>query len=464
MYKLYFLAVLFVTPITGSQRGAMIGQPGRDFGSCVKPLFIFSNTTTVITDPGSYITANDIAFSPTNSSIPIIRISSSNVHINFNTSSIRIAPESSSSGITDGIIIDNNLSNITIRNGVINNLTGTGIITGEQCRNIQIVDMAITKIGQAGIIFKTGGSNIIVHNCFIGDSTLISGDIYGIKFTSTNNVKIGSCTLSNLETSSSSNCYGIDVTGGTNYRINNTQINNNRAGGVSGIRCTNTSGISINNSETKKNVGSTTQTCGIEFNQVSTSSINSCETFANTSTLNACGILFTNKCTCNEICDTTSSSQLSIGSGNGHGIHLNGGNKNYIKNCKSFGNTGGSLSTSIGSGIILQSETKTSIENSLFDYNHGTTGKGYGMYLLGSSLCTIKNNRFYHNTGTGGGWGIFEDATSTSFIIKNEAFANQTKNYIIPLASGKFPYKEVDIKNVDDLPNMTTIDNLSITL
>lgn len=79
--------------------------------------------------------------------IDLVEIATNDVTVDFNENFL-------TSGF-NAVVVDDGLSNIIIRNGFINSIIDTGIVIGENCRNVQIIDMNFFSCGRNAIRFGT---------------------------------------------------------------------------------------------------------------------------------------------------------------------------------------------------------------------------------------------------------------------------------------------------------------------
>lgn len=112
--------------------------------------------------------------------IDLIRISTSDVVLDLNQNSLIDG--------ANGIIIEDGLQNITVKNGIISTVTGTAILVGQNCQNLRLTDLDIfscqnglileqnflggnfdnvrvTAATDSGVIVEPGGTSVLFTNC-----------------------------------------------------------------------------------------------------------------------------------------------------------------------------------------------------------------------------------------------------------------------------------------------------------
>lgn len=121
------------------------------------PVISFAPNIT-ITQPGTYSIGGSIAYDPgVTINDAIIKISSNDVLLDL--SSFKLSQSGATAGLK-GITVDAGLDNITIQNGIIFGLTGTGIAINAGCRNITIRNMKVDTL-LAEAIFVDQNSQIL---------------------------------------------------------------------------------------------------------------------------------------------------------------------------------------------------------------------------------------------------------------------------------------------------------------
>jgi hypothetical protein len=316
-----------------------------------KNLFLFmiivatrcNATLLTISQPGVYQLGTNITITPAASNDQIIRISASGVIIDFNGHVI-----SQSNAITgiDGILIDSNLSDVTIQNGVVKNVTGNGLTLSSTTTHITIRNMSFENCSISAITTAT------VTNLFIQDINCVA--------CCSNSTSTNVISLVNVSNSSIKNCI-----------IDNTA---NLAGGtfsaitLSGCKGCNFESIIIQNCS---GVGTT-------FNGINDQLSTGCR-FTNVNTkLNHVNGNFTGLSTTSTFCTYT--------------------------RCSSIGNTAGAAFNGF---FIQQNANLCLFDQCIANNNQNSSGTGAGFSIAGSACTLIDcfashlNNAAFNTTAVG---------------------------------------------------------------
>lgn len=85
-----------------------------------------------------------------------------------------------------GIVINDNLTGVTVRNGVITSLLSDGIVVGQNSTNINLNRLAIVTCGGNGIVVNSGASNVFMDGFFMSTieqtGLVIHANTAGIRF------------------------------------------------------------------------------------------------------------------------------------------------------------------------------------------------------------------------------------------------------------------------------------------
>ena len=127
------------------------------------------------------------------------------------------------------------------------------------------------------------------------------------------------------------------------------------------------------------------------------------------------------------------------------GFESSSGSCNVFDSCHSHTITADTASenttyqaTLIAAGFYLNGEANSIINNSIARCCEGSAGISAGIFINNSTCSTVRNNTLATNTSKitspstvlGNGYGIYDNAAnSSSFIVENIAYANQTLNY-----------------------------------
>jgi hypothetical protein len=419
-YNFIIYIIITLTPCYGQTRGVQIIYSNPLKYALIAPQ---SFKPVLLNEPGNYhfSSGTNVDFITSGT---IINITSNNVTINLQNFTLSQKNAGSSNKNITGINIADGLSNITIKNGNINNITGTAIIMGQNCFNITLNNLTIAQARSGGIEVQTGTDTMFINNCFAGKSLTNKKNNFGLSLTSNKNITVHNCSFIGVRAPTGYNAFGITATNCIDCSINNCAINNNSGDTVSGLHLNNCIAFEVDNIETNGNSSSVGGAAGIECSGGQGNTFKNSTSFYNTAATNSRGIYFHSNASYNQVFDCTTSCQKVLTTGNASGICITTGTSNCFTRITSFGNTGGSLTTSKGCGIILSNTYGVIVDHSTCNYNNGGTGKGYGIHLINTSRCIIEENKLYYNHGTAGSWGIQEEENSLSFLASNIAFGN----------------------------------------
>lgn len=327
---------------------------------------IIAAQTFEITKPGYYILLANV-FINKNRTDPLIKISSSDVIIDFNSYGIINYTNNLNSNF-DGIIINENYENISILNGYINNINGTGII------------------------IKPNSKNIFIKNLFLANCKSLA-----IKADNISNLQIKQIEILNMNDTNKAT--GIEINNSKEIFISKTKINsitaNQLTNGLSLINCKNgkLKLIKINNQSADESYGINLTNCNnffldkISINNINSINKNAIGLFINTSN----NITIENS----KLFNITTINDKAIG------ISLENSNNNYLKNNQAFNNK------SFLNGEVYGFRSLNGLANSFFEcasFNNSTDLKSTenilvaGMALEGLeqnsiiSKCKIFNN------------------------------------------------------------------------
>lgn len=226
---------------------------------CVQITMLYTAAFT-ITQAGLYELGEDIIFSPNISNDSIITISANDVMLDLGGHYIT---QGNFLNNTHGITILPGFSNIFIKNGRIQNVTGKGIIISQACSNITI-------------------ESVVTFSC---DSRAI--DCNGnVSPNQINNISVSNCNAINCCIPAIGD-FVISLSYCTNCVINDCRINNNGgAHTLTALRVNNTNASVFDSISTSSNVGTITN--GIEIVDTVSCVFSSCITQLNNSTTGGC--------------------------------------------------------------------------------------------------------------------------------------------------------------------------------
>lgn len=397
-----------------------------------------------INTKGTYVISEDLDLSPTNNNVIGIRISSSNVTLNFNEYTINEIA-SAPGNCAAAIQVDAGLSNIIIK-GAFSSLVKT-----ETGNNGQI-----TGIYGDGILVNTGVSNLIIDGI-----TIIGCGKYGINVTSATNTTIDDVIVAagtGLHPSATDGSMGLRLVGCKDTHVSRSTFQNNGSANI------NATGAYISNCTycTFKNCSSVGNTgrSAIGFRITGTSqacSLSSCVASSNTSSTNACkGISIEyslhNECVgCEAYANASSGSSIyafyldngsynQINNCSAHnqfststsvpseviGFYSTQGTANKFDYCSAIANTGVStIATATVAGFTLRNGEKNStISKCQSSNNNAYNGTAYGI-MLGNTTdiadvlnCIVRSNKMLYNNGVTAKYGYRDFAINSTTLLQ----------------------------------------------
>jgi hypothetical protein len=373
-----------------------------------------------ISQPGIYQLGDNIVSSPI-SADSIISIQSSNVVLDLGQ---RIISQENLISSVTGISINSNLSNITIKNGTIRNISATGIVVSNGCSQITIENVVLENCAGRGIDFRgtlnSGIQDCLIRGCSLLKNCAVSPSDVVISLSLCSRVTIENSILNN-NGSSTRSLSVIELEECSACECNNISINGNSGSTLIGIELNSTGSCIFNGCTIRKNFALTTTLTGIALNNTSRAS-NSLNVFEN------CSIA------------ENSATTTCVGY-----LLLDRAQQNILNQCSAIGNIGSSAAIGfqfqrISSGLIT--------ENSLIEClasNNFSTREAAGYYINGSSFCSLIRCIAAFNTATtgicsgltfigsgGSNWAIvdcqffrnFGNSTANSFGIRRAVGSN----------------------------------------
>ncbi len=198
----------------------------------------FGQSAMNITQPGNYAIGQEIQFNASAADDTLIIIDSDNV--NLDLSGHTIAQSNTVDGV-HGIIINSGHNNITVKNGVIYHVTGSGVVVNDNCENIMFQDLVINSCGNGATMMNMNGTtngirNVLIERCIITDciSRLI------VRISNCSGIYFGSCNLNN--NTSPLALIGISLSNVTNGVFDSIIIaNNNSPSNFTGVNAASSS-------------------------------------------------------------------------------------------------------------------------------------------------------------------------------------------------------------------------------
>lgn len=315
-----------------------------------------------ITKSGDYTLNGDIICASSTANDSVIRIQASDVILNLSGRTIsQGAPQSS----LTGILVDANLTNVTIAHGTVRNITGTGIVIGPGCSQIKIDNVTVDSCTSRGIVFAgTAGTGQITNSEII-------------------NFKIVRCCQSPIGD------FGLFIQQASELRVMNGRCSNNGAAShpTSAVRLDNASTVRLLDIRANSNIGSTA-VHGFDFSFITDCLIIQCTTRRNQVTSpgglssgytmqdnTSCNKNKLKSCTAFAITATPISCAVQaykVGTGN---------NGNLFVNCEARNNS----ATGNTTGFVATGDSNNLFLNCIALQNQSTNGSAKGFDLSDSS-------------------------------------------------------------------------------
>lgn len=276
--------------------------------------FLIQASEITITQPGLYTLGDNLASLPTGPD-SIINITVSDVVLNLND---HVVSQANLTASVNGILINNNLSNITIKNGIIRNVTGTGILVNQLARRIVIDSITFegcgfglslagavgnpvsdTQITNCNFFACNSGGNAVVNmsqctriglnNCIIASTgssvPTVCVQLSSVTVSTIKNILIqGNATTATL--------FGLVESGGSQNTFSNIVLRNNSASGPAaffGIRVLGSTSDMLSNCLVTLNVSNAATMVAYEVNGSQTCVLDNCRASVNTGSTSCIG-------------------------------------------------------------------------------------------------------------------------------------------------------------------------------
>jgi parallel beta-helix repeat protein len=383
-----------------------------------------------IASPGAYCLASDI----TAAAGSAITISADDVYLDLNNH------ELIGTGATTGINAASTRINITIKNGLIRDFSGSGIVIGVSpgtiSENITLENITAISCGTGFSLIN--GTEIRMRECHAYQNST------GISYSSLTNIIMDKCAANNQVGT------GFDVSTCSNAQITDITLNNNENACLM-FSCndvTITSATVEGNTEIAFLLQDTNR---IQFiNCIATSNILSAIA-PSAFEVQGTDIIFQECLSANN----TRSGGLTNGFG------ASSSTKVIFNACQSLDNVG----STTGIGFSLTSCTDSCVINCLAKRNTGTSSAGVGIFALNCTNCKIQNNTVIENTGALFSQGITVINTGgagslTTAVLGNKAQAHGANNYVVN--PGTIPSVVYVLQPFSVSSSPTPIDNLDI--
>ena len=381
----------------------------------------------VLSAPGLYMFGSDVVCDPATDGEFAVNITSSNVILDLDNHSVSQLDTNTHIG-TIGILVDPDLSDVTIRTGLVRLLPdGIGIKVGSGCSRISIENIEVNFVGGRGISFE-GTAESPINNPSVVDSQIAScgsdatGD-YGIYFEHCNNgivdnvTVVGSGSIANdFEAFHLSNC--------TNFELSDCDVRNSEGSAFAGIRLINSLNNIIERTRAISNA-SDTGDC-VLFDVQTGSNGNSfleCIAQSNITTstreLSSFSIAGATSCTlfnCSARSNTATNTESTV-----YGIKVVDSTTMLIDGCSISNNQQTALGNTYG--ILWNNTNRSVVTNSVVDSNSADV-ECYGMLCDTCSDCQLRGNHFLYNTGSSLSRGLKLINSPNHVAIQNVAFSN----------------------------------------
>lgn len=385
-----------------------------------------------IQQSGRYYLDSDLYAIPGGTNRRVLKITASNIVLDLNGMVISQSHANSQSGL-NAIDIASGVSNVTIMNGFINNITNVGINVGTNCNNIRLLNLGISNCNGGGLQFNTVINiymeNVSVTKCNGQGTSAPSSSAVGLYLASCNSIQIESCNFDYNVAPGSTDSYGGLVSACTNVKINNSSFSSNAGNSGRGLVCSsNSKGFLVTNTLFNCNNGDTNYTDGIGIDTCQAFKFKNCKFSYNTSVQSSSATYIN---TCNGfVFEDCEANYTSTSAGEAVGFNIIGGSGHIIKNCKALGNRG---TSNDGCGIKLSSSTRgVNINNCICANNTTTTsGVSYGIKVeSGVTNCKVTNNTLLYNVGAGNDFGYYDGTAAgtgtTTMLGGNVSFGHGT--------------------------------------
>lgn len=401
-----------------------------------------TSTITLIDTPGVFPLGGSIIIDPQLPQETIVTIRSSNVVFDINGFVLSQNPLNETTG-TIGIHIEPHLKNITIKNGTIIGLSGTGITVGEGCDNIYLENLSILDCNDSGIVFEGNPAGNLVQEIMISDCLVSSCGLLnqekacGMRFIATKHGIISNSIFSNNGTVSAQEGHGIFLDGCYNCDfIDCKSYNNGGSNRASGFTLINSNACSfidcIANANAAHSLLESTSSCGFLVKDSKASFFKNCKLFDNSHS-------------------------------RGHSFGFNSQNNSslLIENCHATHNNGGIFSA----GYYFDSQDlNCKFNNNICSSNTAKIGKAYGILVDGAQNFLIHNNTTIGNRGAQG-YGLVDTTINTNNLITNNvAYNNSTGEYSVVFTQGNFPVQSVYNNDFSSLNSINHYYNIAFAV
>lgn len=244
----------------------------------------------IITQPGKYTIGASLRYAPTAPNESIIYITTSDVTLDLGNNII--TQDGFISGL-NGIEISSSLNNITIQNGTIQNITGTGILVHEGCTNITLSNITTLSCDTCAIDLSGSITNPIssgwIDKCMIMGCCQKPSNANVIHISYGQQINVNNCQCNN-NGSAATSLQVIRLESCVGCIFNTISMSNNMAGSRwSGFSLNNTSNCQFNNCLSQGNITYLSNALNISFDLENSSNctgnlFTDCTALSNTAT------------------------------------------------------------------------------------------------------------------------------------------------------------------------------------
>jgi hypothetical protein len=423
----------------------------KPFLLCVCTInFSAESTQLAILKPGFYQLGENFVVSPTGNDT-IITIAASDVTLDFNGHFIS---QTNTTANLVGVNINPSLSDIVVQNGVIQNITGTGISIGASAMRVEILNMTFTNCSAAALTADgTLGTinNLEIRGCTMSGCCSNSTDRNVAFFSHCNRSRMIDCMLDNtinsltgaanqttefamisaaacsmctfkniwiqnntfqgqgtVVTLAKPNANMIQESGNNNCEFNSILIRNNQF--FSSTNCSFNGFRALTACDSNRYIG-----CQFIGNTVLNTLANGFNGFLGAWTNSVFSRCFVTSCSSNGTGDNGSTGiQTSLGS-----------NANAIKDCVIVGNT-----SSLGFNGITSNDTNSLFNGCIVAYNASVgAASAIGMSMAPATGHSVLYENIVHRNAAptnANSFGIFINATRGYLLSRNIAYSNGT--------------------------------------
>ncbi|NBP14333.1 right-handed parallel beta-helix repeat-containing protein [bacterium] len=422
-----------------------------------------------ITKPGYYLLTETIISETRNGAIVVI--ASNDVILDLHGNTIT---QSSDATNVDGIFINNNLTNITIKHGIIRKTTGNGVEVSSGCSNISLEDITVIECNRTGILFNGSAQALIrnseVKKCLVSATSSTTSDAIGLNLTyCTVFTAIDSAFNTSRTTTNTFNAYGVFAQNNSALTfINCTALANQGETIAAGFCADNSTSVAFEHCTANQNSATDTavsESYGFLMNNSTAVTFKNCHAAQNNAINTAAGLRIKGS-KYNYLFECVAQSNFITGSGandRAHGfmVDTTGSIGHRFEYCTASGNQGSTNALSLCAGFSLATATHCILANCLSQANGGTAGFGVGINLAADcALCLVKECQVVSNRSLTSGQAIGirdQHATGTSTLIDNFAFSNRDssltpldRNYLILYNDSKV-VQDVQYNNISTI-------------